>query len=170
MSLDYSECLVCKCQLIIASALCVNVKGAGDETRGWGPPWVAKESAYFLSINRNKRVRIPSSVRKTQKICYESYRELDYIDILITFKHRLSIYKLTNTDWCLQNKSLVYMFGLMSKHSVCWKNLRLWCHWVEKGYQIFEQNMSHDCPCHSIVAVFYCRASVLIWSVPKDCK
>jgi crotonobetainyl-CoA:carnitine CoA-transferase CaiB-like acyl-CoA transferase len=27
----------------------------GDETRGWGPPFAAGESAYFLSINRNKR-------------------------------------------------------------------------------------------------------------------
>jgi len=30
--------------------------GAGDDTRGWGPPWVGSESAYFLSINRNKKV------------------------------------------------------------------------------------------------------------------
>lgn len=29
--------------------------GAGDETRAWGPPFVAGESAYFLSVNRNKR-------------------------------------------------------------------------------------------------------------------
>ncbi len=28
---------------------------AGDETRAWGPPFSAGESAYFLSINRNKR-------------------------------------------------------------------------------------------------------------------
>ena len=26
----------------------------GDDTRGWGPPFVGEESAYFLSINRNK--------------------------------------------------------------------------------------------------------------------
>ena len=29
--------------------------GVGDETRGWGPPFAAGESAYFLSTNRNKR-------------------------------------------------------------------------------------------------------------------
>ena len=28
--------------------------GKGDDTRGWGPPFLEGESAYFLSINRNK--------------------------------------------------------------------------------------------------------------------
>ena len=27
----------------------------GDDTRGWGPPFVGSEAAYFLGINRNKR-------------------------------------------------------------------------------------------------------------------
>ena len=27
----------------------------GDDSRGWGPPFIDKESAYFLSINRNKK-------------------------------------------------------------------------------------------------------------------
>src|SRR6186713_3507816 len=28
--------------------------GKGDDTRAWGPPFVGTESAYFLSVNRNK--------------------------------------------------------------------------------------------------------------------
>jgi crotonobetainyl-CoA:carnitine CoA-transferase CaiB-like acyl-CoA transferase len=28
---------------------------AGDDTRGWGPPFTAGESVYFLSVNRGKR-------------------------------------------------------------------------------------------------------------------
>jgi crotonobetainyl-CoA:carnitine CoA-transferase CaiB-like acyl-CoA transferase len=27
----------------------------GDDTRGWGPPFVERDAAYFLSLNRNKR-------------------------------------------------------------------------------------------------------------------
>src|SRR5712692_10312222 len=29
--------------------------GTGDDTRGYGPPFLDGESAYFLSVNRNKR-------------------------------------------------------------------------------------------------------------------
>jgi crotonobetainyl-CoA:carnitine CoA-transferase CaiB-like acyl-CoA transferase len=28
---------------------------AGDDTRAWGPPFISGESAYFLSVNRNKK-------------------------------------------------------------------------------------------------------------------
>ena len=41
-----------------ARVIKVEAPGAGDDTRGWGPPFVgpqdARESAYFLSCNRNK--------------------------------------------------------------------------------------------------------------------
>lgn len=38
-----------------ADVIKVEQPGEGDETRGWGPPWAGGESAYYLSINRNKR-------------------------------------------------------------------------------------------------------------------
>src|SRR6185312_11049996 len=27
----------------------------GDETRGWGPPFLGKTASYFVGVNRNKR-------------------------------------------------------------------------------------------------------------------
>jgi len=40
--------LICHILLIFA--------GTGDDTRTWGPPFCGKESVYFLTVNRNKKV------------------------------------------------------------------------------------------------------------------
>ena len=37
-----------------ARVIKVEQPGKGDDTRGWGPPFINGESSYFLSINRNK--------------------------------------------------------------------------------------------------------------------
>ncbi|MFM7171809.1 MAG: CaiB/BaiF CoA transferase family protein [Caldilinea sp.] len=38
-----------------ADVVKIEEPGSGDSTRGWGPPWVGDQSAYFLTANRNKR-------------------------------------------------------------------------------------------------------------------
>src|SRR5438105_14345937 len=41
-----------------AEVIKVERPGTGDDTRGWGPPWVHEqsgESAYFASTNRGKK-------------------------------------------------------------------------------------------------------------------
>lgn len=38
-----------------AKVIKVERLGKGDDTRFWGPPFISGESAYFLSVNRNKK-------------------------------------------------------------------------------------------------------------------
>src|SRR5262245_9417333 len=62
--LDFSRVLAGPfCTMLLADlgadVLKIEDPARGDETRQWGPPWagegLSRQSAYFLSVNRNKR-------------------------------------------------------------------------------------------------------------------
>ncbi|MFN2239342.1 MAG: CaiB/BaiF CoA transferase family protein [Thermoanaerobaculia bacterium] len=66
MTTHLNDLLVADFSRILAGPLCTMLLGdagarvikieepRGDETRRWGPPFIGGESAYFLSVNRNK--------------------------------------------------------------------------------------------------------------------
>jgi len=56
-----------------ADVLKVEHPERGDDTRHWGPPFAGSESAYFLSVNRNKRsagvdLKTPEGIEKVKKL------------------------------------------------------------------------------------------------------
>ena len=52
----------------------------GDDTRGWGPPFVEGEAAYFLSANRNKRsLTLNLAVPAGQKLLAALIRKADVV-------------------------------------------------------------------------------------------
>jgi formyl-CoA transferase len=62
-----------------AEVIKIERPGAGDDTRGWGPPWMkdaggrdTDQSAYYLSVNRNKKsVTLDISRPEGQEIARE---------------------------------------------------------------------------------------------------
>jgi len=59
----------------------------GDMSRGWGPPFLDGESAYFLCTNRNKRgMTLNLATQKGQEIIH---RLLERADIFVTSLHKV---------------------------------------------------------------------------------
>ncbi|MDP9456009.1 MAG: formyl-CoA transferase [Actinobacteria bacterium] len=75
-----------------ADVLKVEHPGRGDDTRHWGPPFAGGESAYFLSINRNKRsiavdLKTPEGLEKVKGLAARA-------DIVIENMRRGALLKL----------------------------------------------------------------------------
>ncbi len=73
------------CSMILgdlgADVIKVEKPGDGDETRGWGPPFDSDgQSAYFLSINRNKKsIALDLADTEDLKIVLDLIREADVV-------------------------------------------------------------------------------------------
>lgn len=54
---------------------------AGDDTRKWGPPFLSDESAYYLSVNRNKRSIVLDLKSKEGKEIF--FKLLETADVVV---------------------------------------------------------------------------------------
>lgn len=106
-----------------ADVVKVERKGAGDDTRGWGPPYLkdrdgkdTKESGYYLSVNRAKRsIEVDISSAEDQQMLRDLAARSDIV--LENFKvGTLSRYGLGYDDLKAINPGIIYCsitgFGL----------------------------------------------------------
>jgi formyl-CoA transferase len=64
-----------------ADVIKIEEPGKGDDTRGWGPPFIEGESAYFLAVNRGKRsLTLNLKHEEGRKILWDL---LDRADVLV---------------------------------------------------------------------------------------
>ncbi len=97
-----------------ADVIKIERPGTGDDTRGWGPPWLKdadgndREAAYYLSANRNKRsVAVDISTGEGQEIVRRLVRECDVV--IENFKvGGLQKYGLDYQSLSADNPGLVY--------------------------------------------------------------
>jgi crotonobetainyl-CoA:carnitine CoA-transferase CaiB-like acyl-CoA transferase len=98
-----------------ADVIKVEKPGSGDDTRGWGPPWLADgtgrsttDAAYFLCTNRNKRSLTVDMTRpEGQAILRELAAQADVV--LENFKvGGLAAYGLDYASLSALNPGLVY--------------------------------------------------------------
>ncbi len=92
-----------------ADVVKVERPGVGDQARGWGPPFIEGESAYFLSVNRNKR-SIELDIKRPQDLAL-LHRLVAAADVFITNNPRLSSLAKAGIDPAaarLSNARLIY--------------------------------------------------------------
>ena len=63
-----------------ADVIKIEMPKIGDDTRMWGPPFVGGESAYFISLNRNKRsLTLDLKTDKGKEILRDLIRQSDVL-------------------------------------------------------------------------------------------
>jgi formyl-CoA transferase/CoA:oxalate CoA-transferase len=63
-----------------AEVIKLEMPGRGDDSRAWGPPFVEGESAYFMSVNRNKKsITLNLKKEKAIEIIHKLIKKSDVI-------------------------------------------------------------------------------------------
>ena len=92
-----------------ADVIKVERPGTGEQSRGWGPPYLNGESAYFLSVNRNKRgITLNLKLPEAQAIMHKLVASAD---VFIVNQPRLSSLQKLGIDYetlCALNARLIY--------------------------------------------------------------
>jgi formyl-CoA transferase/CoA:oxalate CoA-transferase len=79
-----------------ADVIKIERPGSGDMSRGWAPPFVGSESAYFLSVNRNKRsVTLNLKHPEAQAILHKLIQQAD---VFVVNQPRLDSLRKLNAD------------------------------------------------------------------------
>ncbi|HLX82201.1 MAG TPA: CaiB/BaiF CoA-transferase family protein [Burkholderiales bacterium] len=98
-----------------AEVIKIERPGAGDDTRAWGPPWMkdgqgkdTTESAYYLSVNRNKKsltldISRPEGQKIARELADKSHVLIENYKVGTLKKYGLNYEKLKQT-----NSSLIY--------------------------------------------------------------
>jgi crotonobetainyl-CoA:carnitine CoA-transferase CaiB-like acyl-CoA transferase len=118
-----------------ADVIKVERPDVGDQARGWGPPFVGSESAYFMAVNRNKRsltcdIKTPQGREVLRRL-------LDRADVVISNERRQSYRVRMGMDYeslAQRNPGVVYCsitgFGMTGPYA------------GRGGYDIIAQGMS----------------------------
>lgn len=69
----------------------------GDQSRGWGPPFLDGESAYFLSTNRNKRGMTLNLKKPAAR--QVMHRLIERADVFVTNLPRQASRRANGVDW-----------------------------------------------------------------------
>jgi succinate---hydroxymethylglutarate CoA-transferase len=91
-----------------AEVIKVEQPGKGDDTRSWGPPFLQGESAYFLSINRNKKsICLDLQHADDLEVAHQLMRQSDIV--VENFRSGvMERFGLGYEDWCQDYPGLIY--------------------------------------------------------------
>ncbi|MEL6524767.1 MAG: CaiB/BaiF CoA-transferase family protein [Chloroflexota bacterium] len=91
-----------------AEVIKVERQKLGDDTRHWGPPWAGEMSAYFASVNRNKKsitldLRTNAAVEIAKSLARESHIVVENFKV-----GQMAQYGLGYKDLKAENPAIVY--------------------------------------------------------------
>ena len=92
-----------------ADVIKIERPGVGDQSRGWGPPFLEAESAYFLSCNRNKRsLTLNVASDEGQRIMHCLLESADVFINNLPRQSSLDKYGLDAITWRQRNPRLIH--------------------------------------------------------------